>query len=56
MIEYSYYGAARGSAQFYVMTDWCRETFGPFSSWYELFPFIIFRDEKEYEWFLLRWA
>ena len=24
--------------------------------WYTNYPFIVFEDEKEYAWFLLRWS
>ena len=59
MTTYSFYAAAQGSGCFYEMTDWCRENLyhgGYYEpNWYFEFPFIYFKDKREYSWFLLRW-
>jgi hypothetical protein len=43
--------------------DWCVQTFGAqpenpdaWSRWYTSFTTLRFRDEKDYNWFVLRWA
>lgn len=39
--------------------DWCRENLyhgGNYEpNWYQNYPYICFKDEKEYAWFILRW-
>ena len=44
-------------------SDWCKEQFGPhpknidaWSRWYISDTKIYFRDEKDYQWFILRWG
>ena len=35
---------------------WCEQTFGPSGyTWYREGGLLFFRDEKEYNWFMLRW-
>lgn len=43
--------------------DWCEQTFGAqpsnpdaWSRWYTSFTTLRFRDEKDYQWFILRWG
>ncbi len=43
--------------------DWCEKTFGPqpknpdaWSRWYTSFTTLRFRDQKDYNWFMLRWS
>lgn len=43
--------------------DWCEQTFGPqpknpdaWSRWYNSFTTLRFRDEKDYQWFVMRWG
>ena len=56
----TFYAAAQGSDKFHEMTDWCMKNLyhgGHYEpNWYAVFPFIYFKDEKEYAVFLLRWS
>lgn len=43
--------------------QWCEQTFGPhpknrdaWSRWYMGMGTVVFRDEKDYNWFILRWG
>lgn len=43
--------------------DWCEQTFGPqpanpdaWCRWYTSHTILRFRDEKDYQWFILRWG
>lgn len=40
--------------------DWCKENLyhgGHYEpKWHTQYPFIVFEDESEYAWFMLRWS
>lgn len=57
------YATWRYSDEYNSIIAWCNETFGPhpkkqdaWSRWYVGLGFINFRDQKDYQWFVLRWG
>lgn len=59
-----WYQAYFNSADYYAVDKWCEEQFGPhpknpdaWSRWWHKFEdSILFRDEKDYVLFMLRWS
>lgn len=56
-------GTWRFSDEYNEIIAWCAEQFGPhpkrhdaWSRWYVGLGFINFRDERDYQWFVLRWG
>ncbi len=60
----NWYQAPFDPKHYYEVDVWCSQQFGPhparpdaWSRWWHKFEdSILFRDEKDYQWFLLRWA
>ena len=44
----------------YEKVDWCKDNLyhgGNYDpKWFTKYPFIVFEDEQEYAWFMLRWS
>jgi hypothetical protein len=60
----NWYQAYFNSADYHAVDDWCEQHFGPhpkhpdaWSRWWHKFEdSILFRDEKDYVLFMLRWS
>lgn len=59
MIEAKKVHRVVASGQWQEMVDWCYSNLyhgGHYEpKWHTQYPFIVFEDEGEYAWFLLRW-
>ena len=48
------------AVNWHEMIAWCSENLyhgGYYEpKWYRKYPFIVFEDEQEYAWFMLRWS
>lgn len=57
---YRYLAAGGGSDTYAAKIKWCEENLyhgGHYEpKWRTQYPFIVFEDEKEYIWFMLRWS
>jgi hypothetical protein len=60
MIEVKRVYRYMAASQWHDMVKWCSENLyhgGHYEpSWDKQYPFIVFDDEQEYAWFLLRWG